>query len=33
MDRNDDQGSLGAALAAVLVLTGMVGVLYLPLFL
>jgi hypothetical protein len=33
MDRNNDQGSLGAAIAAVIVLAGTVGVLYLPLFL
>jgi hypothetical protein len=33
MDRNNDQGSLGATIAAVLVLAGTVGVLYLPLFL
>ena len=33
MDRNNDQGSLGAAIAAVLALTGAIGALYLPLFL
>lgn len=33
MDRKQDKGSLGAAIAAVLVLTGTVGLLYAPLFL
>jgi hypothetical protein len=33
MDRNQDKGSLGAAIAAVLVLTGTIGLLYAPLFL
>jgi hypothetical protein len=33
MDRNQDKGSLAAAIAAVLVLTGTVGLLYAPLFL
>jgi hypothetical protein len=33
MDRNNDQGSLAATIAAVIVLTGTLGVLYLPLFL
>jgi hypothetical protein len=33
MDRNNAQGSLAATITAVLVLTGTVGVLYLPLFL
>jgi hypothetical protein len=33
MDRDNGQGSLGATITAVLVLTGTVGVLYLPLFL
>ena len=33
MDRNNDQGSLRATVAAVLVLTGTIGALYLPLFL
>jgi hypothetical protein len=33
MDRNNDQGSLGVAIAAVLVLTGTISALYLPLFL
>jgi hypothetical protein len=33
MDRNNDQGSLTATIAAVIVLTGTLGVLYLPLFL
>jgi hypothetical protein len=33
MDRNNDQGSLAATITAVIVLTGTLGVLYLPLFL
>jgi hypothetical protein len=33
VDRNNEQGSLGATIAAVLVLTGTIGALYLPLFL
>jgi hypothetical protein len=32
MDPNNQQGSLGATIAAVLVLTGTIGALYLPLF-
>jgi hypothetical protein len=33
MDSNQDKGSLGVAIAAVLVLTGTIGLLYAPLFL
>jgi hypothetical protein len=33
MDRNNDQVSTGASIAAVLVLAGTISVLYLPLFL
>jgi hypothetical protein len=33
MNHNNDQGSLAATITAVLVLTGTVGMLYLPLFL
>jgi len=33
MERNRDKSSLGAAIAAVLVLTGTIGLLYAPLFL
>jgi hypothetical protein len=33
MDRNSDQGSIWASITAVLALTLVIGVLYLPLFL
>jgi hypothetical protein len=33
MDRKQDKDSLGAAIAAVLVLTATIGLLYVPLFL
>jgi hypothetical protein len=33
MDRDNEQGSLGAAVVAVLALTFVIGMLYLPLFL